>query len=117
RDQGAVPAARGQAGLLLRLLRGRSRQPRLLGGADRARRERARAPPETAGAGHPRPAAREGDQSRMTAPVARMVVKLKRRSGAKKKPASPRTAPAGLLQRRPMPPLPAPGASVARGPA
>jgi hypothetical protein len=34
-----------------------------------------------------------------------MVVKLKRRSGAKKKLASPQTAPARLLARRP--PLPA----------
>ena len=37
----------------------------------------------------------------MAAPAARMIVKLKRRSGAKKKQASPQTAPARLLLRRP----------------
>jgi hypothetical protein len=45
----------------------------------------------------------------MGAPPARMVVKLKRRSGAKKKQTSPQTAPARLAARRPpVPPVSAP---------
>jgi hypothetical protein len=44
-----------------------------------------------------------------------MVVKLKRRSGAKKKQASPQTAPARLLPRRQ--PLPAVAASPLARPA
>jgi hypothetical protein len=44
-----------------------------------------------------------------------MVVKLKRRSGAKKKQASPQTAPARLLSRRP--PVPAVGAPAVGRPA
>jgi hypothetical protein len=46
-----------------------------------------------------------------------MVVKLKRRSGAKKKQASPQTAPARLLSRGPVRTAPALTAGSGHGPA
>ena len=49
----------------------------------------------------------------MRAPFARMVVKVKRRSGSKKKLGSPVGAPTAV--RRPAPPAAATGAAAGRG--